>query len=110
VVSRIVHVIRYALAGCARGLWPSQDALQPIRSPGPAWVSSTESSPAAASSGPPERVMIDSMHLKAHQTAASLLKKADSLGGTNGGLYSKLHAVCDCDSAGQLSFFSHRDK
>jgi hypothetical protein len=54
--------------------------------------------------------MIDSTHLKAHQAAASLLKKGDSLGGTNRGLNSKLHAVCDCDSAGQLSFFSHRDK
>lgn len=29
----------------------------------------------AAEAGPPERVMIDSTHLKAHRTAASLLKK-----------------------------------
>ncbi len=29
----------------------------------------------AAESGPPERLMIDSTHLKAHRTAASLLKK-----------------------------------
>jgi putative transposase len=29
----------------------------------------------AAESGPPDRVMIDSTHLKAHRTAASLLKK-----------------------------------
>jgi len=28
----------------------------------------------AAESGPPDRVMIDSTHLKAHRTAASLLK------------------------------------
>ena len=29
----------------------------------------------AAEDGPPERIMIDSTHLKAHRTAASLLKK-----------------------------------
>jgi hypothetical protein len=29
----------------------------------------------AAESGPPARVMIDSSHLKAHRTAASLLKR-----------------------------------
>ena len=29
----------------------------------------------AALSGPPDRLMIDSTHLKAHRTAASLLKK-----------------------------------
>ena len=29
----------------------------------------------AAESGPPDRVMIDSTHLKAHRTAASLLKR-----------------------------------
>ena len=29
----------------------------------------------AAEGGPPERIMIDSTHLKAHRTAASLLKK-----------------------------------
>jgi len=44
------------------------------------------------------RVMIDSTHLKAHRTAASLLKKGDLprlIGRTKGGLNSKLHAVCD---------------
>jgi hypothetical protein len=29
----------------------------------------------AAEGGPPERLMIDSTHLKAHRTAASLLKR-----------------------------------
>ena len=29
----------------------------------------------AAEAGPPERLMVDSTHLKAHRTAASLLKK-----------------------------------
>src|SRR5260370_12147227 len=52
----------------------------------------------AAESGPPDRVMIDSTHLKSHRTATSLLKKGDSprlIGRTKGGLNSKLHAVCD---------------
>ncbi|MGA8586100.1 MAG: IS5 family transposase [Roseiarcus sp.] len=48
--------------------------------------------------GKPERVMIDATHLKAHRTAASLLKKGlfpRRIGRTKGGLNSKLHAVCD---------------
>jgi transposase len=52
----------------------------------------------AAKSGPPDRVMIDSTHLKAHRTATSLLKKGAvprRIGRTKGGLNSKLHAVCD---------------
>ncbi|WP_144277379.1 IS5 family transposase [Mailhella massiliensis] len=43
-------------------------------------------------------LMIDSTHLKAHRTAASLLKKgipSRLIGRTKGGLNSKLHAVCD---------------
>lgn len=46
----------------------------------------------------PGRVMIDATHLKAHRTAASLLKKGAvprRTGRTNGGLNSKLHTVCD---------------
>jgi transposase len=54
---------------------------------------------ALAGGGPkPERIMIDATHLKAHRTAASLLKKGDvprRIGRTKGGLNSKLHAVCD---------------
>ena len=48
--------------------------------------------------GKPERVMIDATHLKAHRTAASLLKKGPvprRIGRTKGSLNSKLHAVCD---------------
>ncbi len=52
-----------------------------------------------SANGPrPERFMIDANHLKAHRTAASLLKKGlfpDGIGRTKGGLNSKLHAVCD---------------
>ena len=68
-----------------------------------------------AGRGPkPERIMIDATHLKAHRTAASLLKKGDvprRIGRTKGGLNSKLHTVCDGDgrpiilllSEGQMS-------
>jgi transposase len=52
----------------------------------------------AAEGGPPERLMIDCTHLKAHRTAASLLARGTfprCLGRTKGGLNSKLHAACD---------------
>ena len=59
----------------------------------------------ASESTATEIVMIDSTHLKAHRTAASLPKLAPCLtrggalsrcsGRTRGGLNSKLHAVCD---------------
>ena len=52
----------------------------------------------AAKSEKPDRLMIDATHLKAHRTAASLLKKGmfpDVSGAPKGGLNSKLHAVCD---------------
>ncbi|UXN06678.1 IS5 family transposase [Bartonella sp. HY761] len=52
-----------------------------------------------AGQGPkPQRIMIDATHLKAHRTAASLLKKGifpRRIGRTKGGLNSKLHTVCD---------------
>ncbi|WP_149864640.1 IS5 family transposase [Pacificimonas flava] len=52
----------------------------------------------AAKGGRPDQLMIDATHLKAHRTAASLLKKGlfpRRIGRTKGGLNSKLHAVCD---------------
>jgi hypothetical protein len=45
-----------------------------------------------------DRLMIDATPLKAHRTAASLLKKGGvprRIGRTKGGLNSKLHAVCN---------------
>ena len=47
----------------------------------------------ARKGGKPDRMMIDATHLKAHRTAASLLKKGlfpDVFGRTKGGLNSKL--------------------
>src|ERR1700722_7897209 len=49
----------------------------------------------ARKGGKPEQIMIDATHLKAHRTAASLLKKAPvprRIGRTKCGL---LHALCD---------------
>ncbi|MFC0195115.1 IS5 family transposase, partial [Aureimonas pseudogalii] len=52
-----------------------------------------------ASQGPqPERLVIDATRLKAHRTAASLLKKGmfpRRIGRTKGGLNSRLNTVCD---------------
>jgi transposase len=48
--------------------------------------------------GHSKRLMIDAIHLKAHRTSVSLLKKGAfprHIGRTKGGLNSKLHAVCD---------------
>ncbi|WP_264813145.1 IS5 family transposase, partial [Acetobacter oeni] len=70
--------------------------------------------------GRSKRLMIDATHLKAHRTAASLLKKGlfpRHIGRTKGGLNSKLHAVCDGQgrpvrlhlTAGQVSDFKGAD-
>ncbi len=66
-----------------------------------------------ASDGPPDTLMIDATHLKAHRTASSLLKGGlpRHIGRTKGGPNTRLHAVCDgdgrppamCLAAGQLS-------
>ena len=52
----------------------------------------------SAKGGKPDQLMIDATHLKAHRTAASLLKKwlyPPRIGRTKGGVNSKLHPVCD---------------
>jgi transposase len=52
----------------------------------------------AAESCPPDRVMIDSTHLKGASDGRQSAQKGDSprlIGRTKGGLNSKLHAVCD---------------
>ena len=55
--------------------------------------------------------MIDATHLKAHRTAASLLKKGlfpAVIGRTKGGLNSKLHAVCDGEGRPLVMLLSRR--
>jgi Transposase DDE domain len=62
---------------------------------GAAWAYFAE---LAGKGGKREQITVDATHLKAHRTAASLLKKGlfpDVSGRTKGGLNSKLHAVCD---------------
>jgi hypothetical protein len=61
--------------GCPEGVRAPQDALQPVQALEPLGVFDRIFA-ALASEGPkPERIMIDATHLKAHRTAASLLKK-----------------------------------
>jgi putative transposase len=64
------------MAGCARGLWPPHKTLYNRFVP---WsrmgIFDRIFANLAAESGPPDSVMIDSTHLKAHRTAASLLKR-----------------------------------
>jgi hypothetical protein len=59
------------MAGCARGLWPPQDALQPIRSLVRMGIFDRIFANLAAESGPPDRVMIDSTHLKSTRSTPS---------------------------------------
>ena len=76
VISGIIQVIRYGpdLAQRAQLLQPPQDALQP-RSWSRAGVFDQIFAALAAEGTETGTVMIDATHLKAHRTAASLLKK-----------------------------------
>ena len=72
VVSGIVHVIRNGLRwrdAPARSMAPIRRSLSRMG------IFDRIFANLAAESGPPDRVMIDSTHLKAHRTAASLLKR-----------------------------------
>ncbi len=64
---------------------------------------------AVVAKGPkPDQLMIDATHLKAHRTAASLLKKGSSrcIGRIKGGLDSKLHAICDSQGRPLITLLS----
>ena len=78
VVSGIVFVIRngLALAGRAEATTARTRRSTTASSAGAGWASSTGSSPRSrARAASRDRLMIDATHLKAHRTAASLLKK-----------------------------------
>ena len=68
------HPQRPALARCACRVQTSEDDLQPLR-----WrrlgVFNAIFATLAAKGGEPDQLMIDATHLKAHRTAASLLKR-----------------------------------
>ena len=63
------------MARRAARVWPAQDNLQSVRSLEPPGRFNRLFAELARKGGKPERIMIDATHLKAHRTAASLLKK-----------------------------------
>jgi putative transposase len=58
--------------------------------------------------GDTEEITIDATHLKAHRTAASLLKKGlfPDMSGAQSSLNSKLHAVCDSEGRPRSLFLA----
>lgn len=75
VVSGIVCVIKRArMERRAEGVWAAQDALQPLIRWSRLGVFDRIFAALAGEGPKPERIMIDSTHLKAHRAAASLLK------------------------------------
>jgi len=65
-----------ACAGVTRRrLRAAQDDLQPVRAVEQAWRVQQDFCELARKAGKSGRLMIDATHLKAHRTAASLLKK-----------------------------------
>ncbi len=101
VISGIIHVIRYGLrwrdAPACYG--PHKTLYNRFVRWSRAAVFDRIFQALASESTATKTVMIDSTHLKAHRTAASLLKGGllRCIGRTRGGLNSKLHAVCDGD-------------
>jgi putative transposase len=63
------------LARRSARLWPAQDDLQSVVRWSRLGVFNKIFAELAGKGGKPERIMIDATHLKAHRTAASLLKK-----------------------------------
>ncbi|WP_246103539.1 IS5 family transposase [Swaminathania salitolerans] len=100
VLSGIVYVIRHGLQwkDAPSGYGPHKTLYNRFIRWSRLGVFARIFSALTGNAGVPEELMIDSTHLKAHRTAASLLKKgvpARRIGRTRGGLNSKLHAVCD---------------
>ena len=63
------------MAGCASSLWPHKTLYNRFIRWSRMGIFDRILANLAAESGPPDRVMIDSTHLKAHRTAAHLLKR-----------------------------------
>ena len=116
VVSGIVYVLKYGLQwkDAPKAYGPHKTLYNRFRRWTELGVFDRIFSHLAASEGPPDTLMIDATHLKAHRTSSSLLKGGffpRHIGRTKGGLNSKLHAVCDgegrplamCLTAGQVS-------
>ncbi len=122
IISGIIHVIRYGLkwrdAPACYG--PHKTLYNRFVRWSRAAVFDRIFQALAAESTTTKTGMIDSTHLKAHRTAASLLKGGAfprQIGRTRGGLNSRLHAVCDGDgkpvvlrlTAGQVSDYRGAD-
>jgi putative transposase len=77
VISGIIFVIRNGLRwrDAPSDYGPAEDDLQPLHPLEPAGVFNKIFAALAAKGGKPDQLMIDATHLKAHRTAASLLKK-----------------------------------
>lgn len=77
VVSGIIYVIRYGLQwkDAPREYGPHKTLYNRFIRWSRLGVFNRIFAALATQSGPPERLMIDATHLKAHRTAASLLKK-----------------------------------
>ncbi|WP_422921248.1 transposase [Rhizosaccharibacter radicis] len=77
VVNGIIYVIRDGLQwkDAPRRLWGARDALQPRHPVEPPRRVRAHLCGLGRQPGMPEHLMIDSTHLKAHRTAASLLQK-----------------------------------
>jgi len=76
VISGIIYVIRHGLQwkDAPRGYGPHKTLYNRFVRWGRLGVFDRIFVALAAQAGPPERIMIDSTHLKAHRAAASLLK------------------------------------
>jgi predicted nucleotidyltransferase len=66
------------MARCARGLWPHKTLYNRFVRWSRMGICDRIFANLAAESGRLDRVIIGSMHLKAHRTAASLFKRRDS--------------------------------
>jgi putative transposase len=62
------------VARCAQGVWAAQDDLQPFIRWSRLGVFNRIFAELAAKALEPDTILIDATHLKAHRTAASLLK------------------------------------
>jgi putative transposase len=77
VISGIIYVIRHGLQwkDAPRGYGPPKTLYNRFIRWSRLGVFARIFAALAAAGGPPERLMIDATHLKAHRTAASLLQK-----------------------------------
>jgi transposase len=86
------------MEGCANGLWPAQDAVQPLRALEPS-RDLQQDIPRVVTAARDERVPDDRRHApEGSQNCGQPAQKGAlprCIGRTKGGLNSKLHAVCD---------------